>query len=138
MIISKTPYRVPLAGGGTDIDFYYRKRNGYFSSVAINQYVYVFLHERGIEKNYLIQTTKTEFKPSIDKISHKLIRETLRFYKIREKLHVATFATVPTQTGLGSSSAMIVGLINCLNKFKNLNLTRNQIFKDAYIIERKI
>tara|TARA_B100000989_G_scaffold87695_1_gene63210 strand:+ start:5862 stop:6827 length:966 start_codon:yes stop_codon:yes gene_type:complete len=138
VIISKTPYRVPLAGGGTDIDFYYRKRNGYFSSVAIDQYVYVLLHERGIEKNYLIQTTKTEFKKSIDKISHKLIRETLRFYKIREKLHVATFATVPTQTGLGSSSAMIVGLINCLNRLKKLNLTRNQIFKDAYLIERKI
>ena len=66
----------------------------------------------------MIQTTKTEFKPSIDKISHKLIRETLRFYKIREKLHVATFATVLTQTGLGSSSAMIVGLINCLINLK--------------------
>lgn len=138
MIISRTPYRVPLAGGGTDIDFYYKKRNGYFSSVAINQYVYVFLHERRIEKNYLIQTTKTEFRPSVDKISHKLIRETLNFYKIKEKLHVATFATVPTQTGLGSSSAMIVGLINCLNKFKSLNLSQNQIFKDAYIIERII
>ena len=46
MIISKTPFRVPVAGGGTDLDFYYKKRGGAFYSLAINQYVYVFLKKR--------------------------------------------------------------------------------------------
>ena len=61
MIISKTPYRIPLAGGGTDLDFYYKKRSGSLFSLAINQYVYVYLHHRKVDNNYLIQTTKSEF-----------------------------------------------------------------------------
>ncbi len=138
MIISKTPYRIPLTGGGTDINFYYKKKKGHICSVAINQYVYVLLRERDIDNNYLIQTTSTEFKNKIEDIKHKLIKETLKFFKIKEKVHVGTYSTVPTQTGLGTSSAMVVGLINCINKYKNLKLSNKKIYKYAYIIEREI
>ncbi len=138
MIISKTPYRLPISGGGTDIDFYYRKHGGRLISISVDQYVYVLLMKRKIEDNYLIQTTSTQFEKNIKSIKHQLIRETLIYYNIKEKLHIATYSTVPTQTGLGTSSAMIVGLINCLNKYKNLKLTKIQIVKDAYKIERKI
>jgi D-glycero-alpha-D-manno-heptose-7-phosphate kinase len=138
VIISKTPYRIPLTGGGTDIDFYYKKKTGHICSVAINQYVYVLLRERDIDNNYLIQTTSTEFKNKIDDIRHKLIKETLKFFKVTEKVHVGTYSTVPTKTGLGTSSAMVVGLINCINKYKKLKLSNKQIYKYAYIIERKI
>ena len=51
MIISKTPYRIPLSGGGTDLDFYYKKKGGTLYSLAINQYVYVYLHSRKIDTN---------------------------------------------------------------------------------------
>ena len=78
MIISKTPYRIPLSGGGTDLDFYYKKRGGAFYSLAINQYVYVFLKKRHLDKNFLIQTTSTQFVKKLDKIDHNLIKETLR------------------------------------------------------------
>ena len=61
MIISKTPYRIPLTGGGTDIDFYYKKKDAHLCSATINQYVYVLLGDRSIENNYLIQTTNSEF-----------------------------------------------------------------------------
>ncbi len=138
MIISKTPYRIPLTGGGTDLDFYYKKKEGELFSLAINQYVYVHLHNREIDRNYLIQTTKTEFCKNIKNINHELIRETLKFFSLKEKLHVATYSTVPTQTGLGSSSAMVVGLINCINTLKNLDLTDRQIINFAFKIERKI
>lgn len=138
MIISRTPYRLPLSGGGTDIDFYYKKSGGHFISISIDEYVYVLLMPRLIDKNYLIQTTSSEFKKSLNKIDHDLIRETLKYYKVKEKLHIGTYSTIPTRTGLGTSSAMVVGLINCINKFKNLKLTHNQIIKDAYRIERKI
>ena len=79
MIISKTPYRIPLTGGGTDLDFYYKKKNGSLFSLAINQYVYVHLHNRKIDRNYLLQTTKTEFANKINQINHDLIRETLKY-----------------------------------------------------------
>ena len=138
MIISKTPYRLPVSGGGTDLDFFYKKKEGLLTSIAINQYVYVFLNERKIQKNYFIQTTKTEFKKNLSSIDHPLIKETLKFYKIFSPLHIGTYSTVPTKTGLGSSSAMVVGLINCINRYKKLNLTNIQIIKDAFKIERKI
>ncbi len=138
MIISRTPYRLPISGGGTDLDFFFKKREALLTSLTINQYVYVFLNERKIQKNYFIQTTKTEFKNKLSQIDHKLIKETLKFYKILTPVHVGTYSTVPTKTGLGSSSAMVIGLINCINKFKNLKLSKIKIIKDAFKIERKI
>jgi D-glycero-alpha-D-manno-heptose-7-phosphate kinase len=138
MIISKTPYRIPLTGGGTDINFYYKKKDAHLFSATINQYVYVLLGDRSIENNFLIQTTKSEFAKNINSIEHDLIRETLKFFKIDKKIHVGTYSTVPTRTGLGTSSAMVIGLINCINRFKKLNLNDRQIVNYAYKIERKI
>ena len=127
MIISKTPFRVPVAGGGTDLDFYYKKRGGAFYSLAINQYVYVFLKQRYIDKNFLIQTTSTQFAKTLNKIDHSLIKETLKYFKINEPVHVGVYTTIPTLTGLGSSSSLVVGLINCIIKFKNIKLNNKKI-----------
>ena len=138
MIISKTPFRIPFAGGGTDLDFYYKKKGGIFYSIAIDQYAYVFLKERHLDKNFLIQTTSTQFTKSINKIDHNLIRETLKYFKINEPVHVGIYTTIPTLTGLGSSSSLVVGLINCIKKLKNMKLTDRQIINIAYKIERKI
>ena len=118
MIISKTPYRIPLSGGGTDIEFYYKKSKGHLISISIDQHVYVLLMPRLVDDNYLIQTTSTQFANKLEKIYHPLIRETLKFYNIKEKVHVGTYSTIPTRTGLGTSSAMIVGLINCIKNIK--------------------
>ena len=97
VIISKH-HRIPLSGGGTDLDFYYKKKGADFSSIAINQYVYVLVLRRNIESNYLIQTTGTQFTNNVNRIKNKLIKETLKFYNIKEKLQINTFSTVPTQT----------------------------------------
>lgn len=138
MIISKTPFRVPVAGGGTDLDFYYKKRGGVFYSLAINQYVYVFLKKRYLDKNFLIQTTSTQFAKTLNKIDHSLIKETLKYFKINEPVHVGVYTTIPTLTGLGSSSSLVVGLINCIIKLKNIKLNNKKIISIAYKIEREI
>ena len=85
MIISKTPYRIPLSGGGTDLDFYYKKSKGHLISISINQYIYVLLVPRKVDNNYLIQTTDTQFTDKLDRIKNILIRETLKFYKVLKK-----------------------------------------------------
>jgi len=138
MIISKTPYRVPLSGGGTDIDFYYKKFSSRFLSVAINEYIYVLLLERKLDNNHMVQTSKVEFVKKTDQINHDIIRETIKYFGIKEKLQISTVSTVPTSTGLGTSSAMLIGLINCIKKFKNIKLSKYETFKIAYNIERKI
>ena len=106
--------------------------------MAINQYVYVHLSPRKVENNYFIQTSHSHFSKTLNKIQHKLIKETLRFYKVKEKLHIGTYTTVPTRTGLGTSSAILIGLIKCIMKLKKKNFTNLKIIKDAYMIERKI
>lgn len=138
MILTKTPYRIALSGGGTDLDFYYKKRGGCLYTLAINQYVYVYLSIRTLDKNYLIQTSDSFFTNNLNKINHNIIRETLKYYNIKEKVHVGTYSTIPTQTGLGSSSAVIIGLINCIKKLKNLKISAKEIIMDAYKIEREI
>jgi D-glycero-alpha-D-manno-heptose-7-phosphate kinase len=138
MIVSKTPYRIPLSGGGTDVDFYYKKFGSKFISVSVTEYVYVFFTERKLDKNHMIQTSVVEFAKNVKDIKHALIRETIRYFGLKENFQISTISTVPTSTGLGTSSAMVVGLINCIKKYKNLKLSQNEIFKIAYKIERKI
>ena len=138
MIVSKTPYRIPLSGGGTDVDFYYKKFGSKFISASINEYVYVFFTERKLDKNHMIQTSVVEFAKNVKDIKHALIRETIRYFGLKEKFQISTVSTVPTSTGLGTSSAMVVGLINCIKKYKNLKISQSEIFKIAYKIERKI
>ncbi len=138
MILTKTPYRIALSGGGTDLEFYYKKKSGCLFTLAIDQYVYVHLSKRVLDNNYLIQTSNTYFVNRLEDVKHNLIRETLKYYNIKEKVHVGTYSTIPTQTGLGSSSAAVVGLINCIKKFKNLKISEKQIIEDAFKIERKI
>ena len=138
MILSKTPYRIALSGGGTDIDYYYKKKNGRLYTLAIDQYVYVHLSSRFLDNKYFIQTSDTHFSNSLKKIKHKLIRETLKYYKIKDKVHVGTYSTVPTRTGLGTSSAILIGLINCILKYKNIKKSNKKIIQEAYQIERKI
>ncbi len=138
MIISKTPFRIPIAGGGTDLEFYFKKKGSKFYSLAIDQYVYVFLTPRTIDEKYLIQTTSTQFTSSLSKVNHHLIRETIKYFKIKEPLHIGTYTTVPTLTGLGSSSSLVVGLINCILKYKKIKMSNQKIIKTAFKIEREI
>jgi D-glycero-alpha-D-manno-heptose-7-phosphate kinase len=78
MIITRTPYRIPLAGGGTDLDFYYKKRGGSLISATFNQYVFTILLRRQIDNKVLIQTTDTQFTRSTKQIKHPILREILK------------------------------------------------------------
>ena len=138
MLLCKTPYRVPLVGGGTDIDFYYKKRGGFLISTSISEYVYTFITPRPFDAKSLIQTTDTQFVTNNYEIKNPIIRETLKYFKITDKLHIGNFSTLPTNTGLGSSSSLIVGLIKIIGKFKKIKFNNNQVIKLAYKIEREI
>ena len=137
MIITRTPYRIPLAGGGTDLDFYYKKRGGLFISATFNQFVFAIILRRQIDDKVLIQTTDTQFARSTNQVKHGIIREILRFFKIKNKIQVGTFATLPTSSGLGSSSSLIVGIIFGLSKMLRIKLSKKKIAKIAIFIERK-
>jgi len=132
MIIVKTPYRLPLAGGGTDHEFYYKKKNGLLISATFDQYIYCLICKRKIDKKILVQTTNSQFSKNLKELKHEIIREVLRYFKIKNQIQIGTFATVPTSAGLGSSSSLIVGLIKGISKILKIRYSKKKITKVEY------
>lgn len=113
MIITKTPLRISIGGGGTDLPSYYREFGGFVISAAINKYVYISIN-RNFFPGYFLKYSETEHAATRDQIKHRLIREALIKYDIDEPLEIVSVADVPGGTGLGSSGTFLVGLVHAL------------------------
>jgi len=137
MIISRAPFRISLGGGGTDLPSYYKKYGGFLISGAINKYMFVGANRQFYDK-YLIRYSKTENVETVDDIKHPLIREALRLLKIPTGIEVTSLADVAAGTGVGSSGAFLISLLNTLYHYKNENVTKRQLAEDACKIELEI
>ena len=106
MIISRTPFRISFAGGGTDLRSFYKNEPGEVLSTSIDKYLYVILRRQLglVEFKYRLNYSTVEFCKTIDEIQHPIVREALRMYNIDFPVEVTTFAVFPAYTGLGSSS----------------------------------
>lgn len=138
IVISKTPLRISLFGGGTDLRSYYNKQNGgAVMNFAIDKFLYVILkkNEKVVDFKYRINWSKTEFTNNINNIEHPIVRETFKLFKINFPIEVSTFSDIPANTGLGSSSAFAVGLVHCVSKLLNLNYSKSKIAATAAKIE---
>ena len=137
MIITRTPFRISFAGGGTDLRTFYSKEPGKVISTSIDKYIYVVIKRQiGIvEHKYRVNWSKVEFKDTIDEIEHPIVREALRIFKIDFPTEISTFTDIPGQTGLGSSSAFAVGLVNALHALKGEMVTKSTIAATAAKIE---
>lgn len=137
MIITRTPFRISFAGGGTDLRAFYSNEPGQVISTSINKYIYVVVKKQiGIvEYKYRINWSKVEFKDRIEDIEHPIVREALNIFKIDFPLEITTFTDIPGQTGLGSSSAFAVGLVNALHALKGEMVTKHTIASEAAHIE---
>ena len=135
MIISRTPLRVSLAGGGTDMHDYYGSGFGAVTTAAIKRYMYVTVNKR-FEDDIRVSYSKTEIVPSLDALEHGIVRECLRKAGIRSGIEVTTIADIPSKgTGLGSSSALTVGLLNALYAFKGYRASPKKLAEEACEIE---
>ena len=117
MIISRTPLRISFAGGGTDIGEFYRQEGGAVTSTAINRYVYITVNKK-FDSGIRVSYAKTENVDKVDDIQHPLVRAALKLTGITKGVEITSVADVPAQTGLGSSSAFTVGLLNALYAYK--------------------
>lgn len=138
LVVTRTPLRVSLMGGGTDLpDFYERRGRGAVISLALGRYIYVVVkrHAKIFNEQYRISYSKTEVAQNLNEIQNNVIRECLQFANIQESLYVSTFSDIPAASGLGSSSALTVGLMNALYAFKRENITRYQLAEEACEIE---
>ena len=137
MIISRTPFRISFVGGGTDLRSFYAEEPGRVLSTSIDKYIYVVVKRQiGIvEHKYRVNWSKVEFRNSIEEIEHPIVREALKMMQIDIPIEISTFADIPAQTGLGSSSAFAVGLVHALFALKGQMATKYQIASKAAEIE---
>lgn len=125
MLITRSPLRISLGGGGTDLPSYYSKYGGFLIAAAIDKYVYITLHQTFIE-NLIIKYSSLEKVNHIDDIQHPIIRESLKFIGIEAThLEISSMADIPAGTGLGSSGSFTTSLLKSLHAFKK-NLVHPQ------------
>lgn len=135
MIITQTPLRISFAGGGTDFKGYYEKSGGAVLSSAIDKYIYVIVKER-FDKKIRIGYSRTEMVDAVAEIEHELAREALRMTGVDSGIEIATMADIPSEgSGLGSSSAVTVGLLHALYAFKGELVTPETLAMQACEIE---
>ncbi len=120
MIISRTPLRMSFVGGGSDLPSFYRQFGGAVLSTAIDKYVYVTINPK-FDNSIRVSYSKTEEVESVDEIEHKLVRSILKYLEIDGGVEITSIADIPSRgTGLGSSSAFAVGLLNALYAHKRV------------------
>ena len=118
MIIGRSPLRISLGGGGTDLPSYYREHGGFCVSAAITQYVHVTMHRTPL-KELLIRYSQIERPARADEVKHPIIREALKLTGITEpNIEITSMADIPAGTGLGSSGSFTTCLLKVLHKYK--------------------
>jgi D-glycero-alpha-D-manno-heptose-7-phosphate kinase len=135
LIITQTPLRISLAGGGTDFKEYYQDEEGMVLSTAIDKYVFVIVTERFDEKIY-VNYSRKEIVDSVDEIQHELVREALCRAGIKHGVEITMLADIPSEgSGLGSSSSLTVGLLNAFYMFQGEQMPASVLAKEACEIE---
>jgi len=134
MIITRTPVRISLGGGGTDLRSYYSKYGGFLIGAAINRYIYITLTKM-FEGDLQIKYSKTETVKNIDEIQHPTVRESLKLANINHGIEITSIADIPSNSGLGTSSSFLVGLLRALHAYKKEHVTNYEIAEEACKIE---
>ena len=135
MIITQTPLRIALGGGGTDLASYYSKFGGFWVSAAINKYVYITLND-SFDNEIRAHYSKIEVVKDISNITHPLIREAFKLTGLNKKgVEVTSMADVPAGTGLGSSGSYTVGLLRALHAYKREHITAYNLAEKACNVE---
>jgi D-glycero-alpha-D-manno-heptose-7-phosphate kinase len=134
VILTRTPLRISIGGGGTDLPSYYRRQGGSVISAAIDKYVYLAVNATFTD-DYLLKYSMQERVARIDDIQHALIRETLRRYDIAPGIEIVSVADIPAGTGLGSSGSFTVGLLRALHAHLHQQCSIDALADEACRIE---
>jgi D-glycero-alpha-D-manno-heptose-7-phosphate kinase len=135
MLITRSPLRITLGGGGTDLPSYYKDHEGFLIAAAIDKYIYITIH-RAFTEEVIIKYSQLEKVRSVEEIKHPIIREAFKLLKIDCKyIEMTSLADIPAGTGLGSSGSFTVALLKALHAFKR-DLTGNrELAEEACDIE---
>ncbi|MCL5030979.1 MAG: hypothetical protein M1480_18385, partial [Bacteroidetes bacterium] len=137
MIVVRAPFRLPLGGGGTDLPSYYRKYEGSLITAAINKYMYININEPAIVNKIKINYSKVEII-DVDKVTelkHDIVRETLKYLKVKRPIEISSMADLSAGTGMGSSSSYTVALLQGLNAMMRRHIPIKDLAEEACKVE---
>jgi D-glycero-alpha-D-manno-heptose-7-phosphate kinase len=138
MIITRTPFRLTLGGGGTDLPSFYGEHGGFILAVGIDKYMYLAVNTPIVDDKIRVRYTNSELVDHVDQVEHTLAREALRYFDISTGVEIISIADIPAGTGLGSSSCYMVGLLNGLHALTQRQATPAQLAEEACRIELDI
>lgn len=139
IILSKTPLRITFFGGGTDYYDYFKLNGGKTLGVSVKYFSYIVIKKLSPIDKYKFRITysKKELKRNVNEISHPAFREALKYTKLsNEPLEIQYFSDLPSFSGMGSSSAFIISLLNALYFYKGIKLSKYELSKKAIYFER--
>jgi D-glycero-alpha-D-manno-heptose-7-phosphate kinase len=135
MIITQTPLRIGLLGGGTDLPDYYREHGGRVLNCAIDKYIYVIVKQR-FDDDIYVNYSKKEIVSRFEDLEHELVREAMRMTGVAKGVEITTLADIPSAgSGLGSSSAVTVGLLHALFAYQGRQVSAEELAECACTIE---
>lgn len=135
MIITRTPFRITLGGGGTDLPSYYSKYGGFIFAAGLDKYMFINVNRPIVDDLVRVKYSKTEIVENVNQLEHDIARETLRLMGIKKGIEIISMADVPAGTGLGSSSCYAVGLLNALHTLKREHIPLEKLAEEACRIE---
>jgi D-glycero-alpha-D-manno-heptose-7-phosphate kinase len=134
VLISRTPLRISLGGGGTDLPSYFARNGGFVVAAAIDRYVYITIN-RTFTDDYFLKYSALERVTAVDEIEHPIMRHALELHPVGPALEIVSVADIPAGTGLGSSGSFTVGLLRALHGFKREPVTPGDLAEEAAHIE---
>jgi len=134
MIITRSPLRITLGGGGTDLPSYYRQHGGFLIAAAIDKHVYVTV-TRPFSPGIYLKYSQLEHVDSIDDVRHPIIREAIKLVGVKAQVEITTLADIPAGTGLGSSGSFTTALLRALCAFERRHIGTRELAELASDIE---
>jgi D-glycero-alpha-D-manno-heptose-7-phosphate kinase len=135
VIITRSPLRISLGGGGTDLSSYYRNHTGFVIAAAIDKYVYITLHET-FAQEVIVKYSKMEVVQSASEIKHPIVREALNLVGVdTPHIEITSMSDIPAGTGLGSSGSFTTALLRALHSLKKNHISREELAEQACNIE---
>lgn len=134
MIIARSPLRISLGGGGTDLPSYYRKYGGFVIAAAIDRYVYITVHQTFVP-DIIVKYSKMERVRRPEDIQHPIVREALRLMDVTQYVEITSMADIPAGTGLGSSGSFITALMKALYTYRRQPVLAQDLAEQACDIE---
>ncbi|MCX7922553.1 MAG: GHMP kinase [Clostridia bacterium] len=134
MIITRTPFRISFAGGGTDLASYYKTGYGAVVNTTIDKYMYITINKR-FDDSIRVSYSKTEIVDSVDDLEHDIVKAALKMVGISKGIEITSVSDIPAGTGLGSSSSLTVGLLNALYMYIGQQRSAHELAEKACQLE---